>query len=80
MPDYNLNALDRRSFEQIVQAIAKKEIASGVTLFGDGPKGGRMATFNFCTYNMASIFERPQSQVLSCGLRHPGRIVRQKNA
>jgi hypothetical protein len=24
MPDYNLNALDRRSFEQIVQAIAKK--------------------------------------------------------
>jgi hypothetical protein len=34
MPDYYLNALDRRSFEQIVQAIAKKEIASGVTLFG----------------------------------------------
>lgn len=46
MPDYNLNGLDPRSFEQIVQAIAKKEIANGMTPFGDGPDGGREATFN----------------------------------
>src|SRR6185369_3361171 len=39
MPDYNLNGLDPRSFEHIVQAIAKMEI-------GDGPDGGREATFN----------------------------------
>ena len=46
MPDYHLNGLDHRSFEQIVQAIAKKEIGNGVTPFGDGPDGGREATFN----------------------------------
>lgn len=46
MSDYHLNGLDHRSFEQIVQAIAKKEIAAGVTPFGDGPDGGREATFN----------------------------------
>jgi len=28
MPDYNLNGLDNRSFEHIVQAIAKEEIAT----------------------------------------------------
>jgi len=46
MPDYHLNGLDPRAFEQIVQAIAKKEIANGVTPFGDGPDGGREATFS----------------------------------
>jgi hypothetical protein len=46
MPDYNLNALNHLSFEQIVQVIAKKGISSGVTLFGDRPDGGREATFN----------------------------------
>jgi hypothetical protein len=46
MPDYHLNGLDPRSFEHIVQAIAKKEIGNGVTPFGDGPDGGREATFN----------------------------------
>jgi hypothetical protein len=46
MPDYNLNALDPRAFEQIAQAIAKKEIANGVTPFGDGPDGGREAAFS----------------------------------
>ena len=40
------NGLDPRAFEQIVQAIAKKEIANGVTPFGDGPDGGREATFS----------------------------------
>jgi hypothetical protein len=46
MPDYNINGLDNRSFEHIVQAIAKGEIANGVTPFGDGPDGGREATFS----------------------------------
>ena len=46
MADYNLDGLNSRDFEQIVQAIAKKEIANGVTPFGDGPDGGREATFD----------------------------------
>jgi len=46
MPDYNLDGLDPRSFEHIVQAISKKEIANGVTPFGDGPDGAREATFD----------------------------------
>jgi hypothetical protein len=45
MPDYNLNGLNNRSFEHIVQSIAKSEIANGVMPFGDGPDGGREATF-----------------------------------
>lgn len=46
MPDYKIDGLDPRSFEHVVQAIAKKEIANGVTPFGDGPDGAREATFN----------------------------------
>jgi hypothetical protein len=46
MPDFNINGLDPRSFEHFVQAIAKKEIANGVTPFGDGLDGGREATFS----------------------------------
>jgi len=45
MADYNLSAMDPRSFEHIVQALAKKMIGEGVTPFGDGPDGGREATF-----------------------------------
>ncbi|MDK9700144.1 MAG: hypothetical protein OEM52_08375 [bacterium] len=45
MADYNLSAMDPRSFEHIVQALAKKVIGEGVTPFGDGPDGGREATF-----------------------------------
>ena len=45
MPDYNLSILSHRSFEQLIQAIATKLIPS-VTVFGDGPDGGREATFD----------------------------------
>lgn len=46
MADYNLYGLNPRDFEQVIQAIAKAEIANGVTPFGDGPDGGREATFS----------------------------------
>jgi hypothetical protein len=36
MPDYNLYGLSARSFEQLVQVVATKTIASGMTVFGDG--------------------------------------------
>jgi len=45
MPDYDLTGLSTRSFEQLIQAIASKVIGPGITVFGDGPDGGREATF-----------------------------------
>ncbi len=45
MSDYNLSGLSTRSFEQLIQAIAAKEIGPNIVIFGDGPDGGREATF-----------------------------------
>lgn len=45
MPDYNLAGLSPRSFEQLIQSIATKVIGPNVVIFGDGPDGGREATF-----------------------------------
>jgi hypothetical protein len=46
MADYNLSALNSRSFEQFVQVLASKIIAPGILIFGDGPDGGREATYD----------------------------------
>lgn len=48
MADYNLSRLSTRDFEQLVQAIALREISAGVVIYGDGPDGGREATFEGC--------------------------------
>ena len=45
MGDYNLSGLNDRDFEHLVQGLAKKVIAPGVRIFGDGKDGGREATF-----------------------------------
>lgn len=45
MTDYNLSGLNTRSFEQLTQAIAAKVFGPNVIIFGDGPDGGREATF-----------------------------------
>ena len=45
MGDYNLSGLNPREFEHLVQALALAVIAPGVMPFGDGPDGGREATF-----------------------------------
>jgi hypothetical protein len=45
MGDYNLSGLSTRSFEQLIQALAVKVIGPGTIIFGDGPDGGRKATF-----------------------------------
>ena len=45
MGDYNLHGLNPRDFQHLVQAIARKRIASGVTAFGDGKDGARDLTF-----------------------------------
>jgi len=45
MSDYRLDRLTTREFEHLSQSLCKKFIAAGVTPFGDGPDGGREATF-----------------------------------
>ncbi|MDO9268467.1 MAG: hypothetical protein Q7T96_05070 [Methylobacter sp.] len=44
--DYDFSRLSTRSFEQLVQALAIAAIGPGVVVFGDGPDGGREATFD----------------------------------
>ena len=45
MPDYDLYRLDDRSFEKLTVALSLAAIGPGVEAFGDGPDGGREATF-----------------------------------
>ena len=46
MPDYDLSRLSNRSFEHLVQALAAQVLGPGIMVFGDGPDGGREATFD----------------------------------
>ncbi|MDX6650737.1 MAG: hypothetical protein QOJ97_2688 [Solirubrobacteraceae bacterium] len=43
--DYDLSRLSTRSFEQLVQALAAEILGPATVIFGDGPDGGREATF-----------------------------------
>lgn len=45
MVDYNLYGLNPRDFQQLVQAIARKQLSAGVTAFGDGKDGARDLTY-----------------------------------
>ena len=45
MADYNLQGLNPRDFQHMIQAIARKHIAQGVIAFGDGKDGARDLTF-----------------------------------
>jgi hypothetical protein len=45
VPDYDFSRLNSRSFEQLVQALSVSTLGPGVVVFGDGPDGGREATF-----------------------------------
>jgi len=46
MADYNLKGLSNRNFEHLIQALAIKLIGPDIVIFGDGPDGGREATFD----------------------------------
>jgi hypothetical protein len=46
VPDYDLTRLGSRAFEQMVVALCRSELGPGMQVFGDGPDGGREATFN----------------------------------
>jgi hypothetical protein len=43
--DYDLNRLGEREFEHLIQALMLQVLGPGVEVFGDGPDGGREATF-----------------------------------
>ena len=45
MTDYDLRNLSNRSFEQLIQALAADVVGNDIVIFGDGPDGGREATF-----------------------------------
>ncbi len=47
--DYNLNNLGPNNFEHLIQALSKKILGEGVSIFGAGPDGQREATFTGCT-------------------------------
>jgi len=42
---YNLNSLNPIDFEGLIQAFSQKLLGNGAIIFGDGPDGGREATF-----------------------------------
>ncbi|MDN3935381.1 hypothetical protein QWJ39_03500 [Arthrobacter sp. YD4] len=44
--EYNLDALSDRQFERLSQALVHKYVGPSVSVFGDGPDGGREATWN----------------------------------
>ncbi len=46
MMNYTLNNLGSKNFEHLVQALSKKIIGEGVSIYGAGPDGQREATFN----------------------------------
>lgn len=50
MVAYRLDVLDPRLFEHVVQGLALGEISTTVVPFGDGPDGGREATFEGPTH------------------------------
>ena len=45
MPDYDLYRLSSRSFEHLIQALSIRLLGPDIVVFGDGPDGGREATF-----------------------------------
>ncbi len=49
MHDYQLERLNTRSFEQLIQALGTEIIGPQLMIFGDGPDGGREATFEGST-------------------------------
>jgi hypothetical protein len=46
MPDYLLHKLNPRDFEHLIQSLGQKLIGPGLRIYGDGPDGGREATFS----------------------------------
>jgi hypothetical protein len=39
--EYNFYSLNPRTFEQLIQSLARNLLGNGTITFGDGPDGGR---------------------------------------
>jgi len=59
MPDYDLTRLGSRSFEQLVISLSRLELGPGMQVFGDGPDGGREATFSGTIRWASTVFGAP---------------------
>jgi hypothetical protein len=46
MPKYDINNLGEKEFEHLIQTLIKEIIGFGTITFGEGPDGGREATFS----------------------------------
>ncbi|PNQ85072.1 hypothetical protein [Paenibacillus polymyxa] len=46
MADYSFSRFNSEDFEHFIQSLSKKILGNGTITFGDGPDGGREATFN----------------------------------
>lgn len=46
MPDYDLRRLGSRAFEQLIVSLGRLELGPRMSVFGDGPDGGREATYD----------------------------------
>lgn len=55
--DYNLDALGPRNFEQLTQSLLTKALGTKVITFGDGPDGGREATWRGVARGLAGSDE-----------------------
>lgn len=53
--DYNLDSLDERNFEHVVQALALQVVGEDLTIFGDGPDGGREASWTTSAASIGSV-------------------------
>lgn len=58
MPDYDLTRLGSRAFEQLVVSLGRLELGPALGVLGDGPDGGREATFDgFIRWSATAIDE-----------------------
>lgn len=46
MADYSFSRFNPRDFEHFIQSLTREILGNGTIVFGDGPDGGREATFN----------------------------------
>jgi hypothetical protein len=46
LPDYDLRRLGSRAFEQLIVSLGRLELGARMSVFGDGPDGGREATYD----------------------------------
>lgn len=73
---YNLDALSPRQFEQLTQALMLKSLGPAVSVFGDGPDGGREATWEGRVPALRGSEEWDGYGVLQAKMHlHPGEVA-----